>query len=115
MSEATALRRRWYQFSLGTIFWLILLAGLSALAIREHRETARLEDELADSQRRVQLLQIQTEVLEFRIKSDRSNRSSLEDWTSPPTPNRAQKNRKESPPPEYAPTLEVRDDPWTGL
>ncbi|HEY2841664.1 MAG TPA: hypothetical protein VGJ26_21065 [Pirellulales bacterium] len=39
--------RRWFQFSLGSLFWLTLFAATAAFAFREHRELKRLEEKLA--------------------------------------------------------------------
>jgi hypothetical protein len=41
--------RRWFQFSLGSLFWLTLLAATAAYALREHRERLRLEQKLLPS------------------------------------------------------------------
>jgi hypothetical protein len=39
--------RRWFQFSLSSLFWLTLFVATAMLAFREHRERVRLEEELA--------------------------------------------------------------------
>lgn len=41
-------RRCWFQFSLGSLFWLTLLAATASYGLREYLERVRIEDELAD-------------------------------------------------------------------
>jgi hypothetical protein len=41
--NTTPSRRRWYQFSLWTMFWLILTAALATYGINEHRLRVRAE------------------------------------------------------------------------
>jgi hypothetical protein len=36
--------RRWFQFSLGSLFWLTLVAATASYGFREHRERVRLEE-----------------------------------------------------------------------
>lgn len=48
--------RRWFQFSLLSLFWLTLFVATAMLAFREHRERVRLEDELASGGNQLKLV-----------------------------------------------------------
>lgn len=46
MKQPPVTRRR-FQFSLATLFWLMVFAATSVYAFRQHRERARLDAKLA--------------------------------------------------------------------
>ncbi len=47
MSPPTAPRRRWYQFRLASLLWLMLFVPMCVFGIREHQRRVRLEAEAA--------------------------------------------------------------------
>jgi hypothetical protein len=50
MSEEKPSRRRWYQFGLGTMLWLMLTTALAVYGFNEHRKRVQAEDELRSDQ-----------------------------------------------------------------
>jgi len=46
MSNQDKPRRRWFRFSLGTLFWLTLVTGLCLFALNERRERKLLETQV---------------------------------------------------------------------
>ena len=42
----TTPRRRWFQFGLREMFWLLLVVALASFGVREHRERIRERGEL---------------------------------------------------------------------
>lgn len=43
MTAATP-SRRWFQFSIGSLLWLMTVAATASFGLREHRERVRLEE-----------------------------------------------------------------------
>lgn len=73
MAVATPTRRRWYQFSLRELFWLMVVMALIAFAIVQRRELAIARDQYSAVQRA--LVNVLTERDSYR---DRFRKLELE-------------------------------------
>jgi hypothetical protein len=56
MAAAPPTRRRWFQFSLGTMFLLMTTLALLLLAVNEHRERQQLSERIGLLDRKVESL-----------------------------------------------------------
>lgn len=71
MAETRPTRRRWFQFSLGTVFWITVTVALTIVLIREHRENVELrQDAIEWAQQRMRWFeeaqQLRDERTEYR-------------------------------------------------
>jgi hypothetical protein len=63
-------KRRWFQFSLRALFWLITISAIGAgVVVTEHRERIRLESENALCETKIKKLE--ADILMSKVENDR--------------------------------------------